>query len=366
MTGGVSIHAKGAHFTRLAICLAKSGQGGLKGAHAIAEASYGPGSIPAEILKAAVAAGTLDSTAAIANLSLVSGEFVDALRPGTILGRLQGVRKVPTQVRIPRATSGSTVSWIGNMSPVPLSAMALDMIELPNLKLCGLVSSSIELIRLSSPSAEGLVRADLLSAVAAFTDLALIDPTAAATDISPASITYGAPSVAATGTTIAAAGEDLRALFRLVMDAGVDLKSPYLIMAPRTAIGLALSGDMAGGPAFPYLNLGPKGGEIAGVPVICSSSVPVTITGDSPSAYTSTIILVDASELIVGDDAAIELSLSEHSTLQMVSPADSPVTASTVAVSLWQHSLAAWKVTRDLNFIMRRPEAVGILTGVSY
>jgi hypothetical protein len=48
-----------------------------------------------------------------------------------------------------------------------------------------------ELVRLSSPSAEVLVRDDLAAAITQFIDSEFIDPTKASTDVSPASITYG-------------------------------------------------------------------------------------------------------------------------------------------------------------------------------
>jgi hypothetical protein len=34
-------------------------------------------------------------------------------------------------------------------------------------------------------------------------------------------------------------------------------------------------------------------------------------------------------------------------------------------VSLWQHNLEAWRVVRPINWQMRRPGAVAVLTGVT-
>jgi hypothetical protein len=176
----------------------------------------------------------------------------------------------------------------------------------------------------------------------------------------PAAITYGAPTVASTGTSASAARADLKALLGLVT---TNLVSPYFITDRRTGIALALMED-GGGPVFP--GAGANGGEIAGIPPLTSASVPSPVTADSPPLPASNIVLVDAAEILLGDESEATIDLSDQASVQMESAPDSPVTASTVQVSLWQNNLTAWRVVRPINWKLRRTGAVGVLTGVNY
>ena len=65
-------------------------------------------------LKAAVAAGTTtDATWAqpLVNQAIVS-DFIELLRPATILGKIPGLRNVPFNCKIPMQTAGGDV-WLG-------------------------------------------------------------------------------------------------------------------------------------------------------------------------------------------------------------------------------------------------------------
>ena len=90
-------------------------------------------------------------------------------------------------------TAGATVGWVGEAKPTAVTSVTIDTITIGNYKIAGIVVITRELIELSTPAVDGLVRADLLAAVAAMTDRALLDPAAAAVaGVSPASITNGA------------------------------------------------------------------------------------------------------------------------------------------------------------------------------
>jgi hypothetical protein len=362
MNGTVSIHAKGTLFARLALCLARGGDA--TGAAPIATSLYGENSAIAKILvKAAVAPGGLSNPSwdDIADYRFAAADFIDAVRPATILGKLAGVRRIPPRVRVPRATSGSTVSWVGEASPSPVSGLSLDTVTFDSFKMSGIVVATKELTRLSTPAAEGLIRTDLIAATVAVADQSFIDPDLAGeAGVSPASITNGVTPIAATGTTAAALRADLTSLFRAVTDAGILLQSPYLITDRRQAIALALMDSTL------TENVTVNGGMLAGVPLLTSASVPTDSDGASPPALTSTITLIDAAELLVSDGDEATIDRSDQATLQMNTAPDSPATASTVMVSLWQDNLAAWKVTRSINWKLRRPGAVAMISGAAY
>jgi HK97 family phage major capsid protein len=359
----VSIFPKGMNFTRVALALTRGEN--IMGARGYAEEQWGPASVPAMIIRSAVAAGsTTNSTwaSALAEYRIAASEFIEALRPLTLLGRMSGFRRAPLRVKIPRATAGSSVGWVGESKPILVSRLALDTVTLDNYKIAGIVASTIELVKLSTPAADGLVRADLLAAVASLQDRALLDPDAAeVAEVSPASITYDATQIASTGSSVVQITADLQSLFEVLVLAGINMTSPYFITDPRVAFKLAMKRNTDGTLAFP--GMGVRGGEVGGVPVLVTGNSPES--ADSPPTGGS-IVLLDAAELIVCDTNEIMLDMSTQASIQLDTAPDSPPTASTNLVSLWQNNLAAWKVVRPINWKMRRDGAVAVLTGVAY
>ena len=347
---GVSLLAPGTNFARVAKALALTHN--RSDAVAYAEQQWGDRG-PAAILKAAVDAGSIGNTGALAEHRAASSEFITALRPMTILGRMSGYRSIPPMTKVPQQTAGSAAYWVGEGKPIPVSSITVDMIELDVFKLASLIVTSRELATLSSPSADALIRSDLLGAVAAMQDRALVDPAAAGVaGVSPPSITNGATSIASTGSALSNVAADFGLLFDELTSNGIPLAAPYFLMAPETAISLSLMNTTGTG----FLSLGTRGSAtIAGVPVLASASVPSDI-----------VVLLDAAELIVCDTEEIAIDLGQHASVQLNSTPDNPATAATVLTSSWQHNLVCWRVTRLINWTMRREGAVAVLTGVNY
>ncbi len=124
----------------------------------------------------------------------------------------------------------SDVGWVGQGSLIAVSSLALDTVTLDLFKLGGIVVLTEELIRYSAPGAEDAVRADMLAAMAKFSDQALLDPAQAGeAGVSPASITNGATTIVSTGSTALLIAADLRSLFNVLADAGINFLAPYLI-----------------------------------------------------------------------------------------------------------------------------------------
>ena len=355
-----STHARGTAFARMALAQALAKADGVRSAATFAESLWGPAATPTLALRSAVNAGsTVDGNpmATLAEYRTAAAEFIEALRPRTILGKLSGFRNAPLRTRIPRSVTGATAYWVGEGAPTPMSAGLLDTITMDAFKIGGIVASTVELAKLATPKAESVLRADLLAAVISLSDSSFIDPSRAGEPgVSPASIAYGAPTIAASGTTAAALRSDLRRLFAQI---DTNLENPVLITDRRQAVALALMGD-----EFPGVTA--SGGMLAGVPLLTSSSVPSVGSGNSPADWQTSIVLLDAGELIVADDAAATIESSNQSDLEMNTAPDSPTTASTVRVSLWMHNMLAWRVTRYVNWEMARTGAVAVLTGANY
>ena len=159
---------KGQAFTRYVMALACS-KGNLVQAVEIAKRWHNETPEVVEILRAAVAAGTTTDpawAAPLVNYQVMTSEFIDLLRAETILGRLAGYRSVPFNIKIPRQTAGATANWVGEGLSKPVSKLVFDQVTLPWAKIAVICVITHELARFSNPSAEQLVRDDLIATIA--------------------------------------------------------------------------------------------------------------------------------------------------------------------------------------------------------
>ena len=105
------------------------------------------------------------------------------------------------------------------------------------------------------------------------------------------------------------------------------------------------------------------GGTLFGLPVITSENVPAT--GGSPTDGHA-MILAKASDILLADDGDIMIDASREASLQMDSTPDSPATASTSLVSLWQHNMIGLRAERFATWARARASAVTYITGAAY
>jgi HK97 family phage major capsid protein/HK97 family phage prohead protease len=309
------------------------------------------------MIKAAVAPGT--TTGATWAMPLVpptttaSGEFLELLRPATIIGNLPQLRNVPFNTSVPAQTGGGTYNWVGQAKPKPLTALAFATVSLGFAKIAGIVVLTDELVRMSSPSAEQTVRNDMIAGVAAFMDQQFIDPAVAAVPtVNPASITNGATNSASSGATGDNAKTDIKKLISTFVAANLSLKSAAIVMSEANAFALATALNPLGQPAFPGFSQG--GGSILGVPVVTSS------------AAGTNIVIIDQSGILYADDGATTIDVSREASLQMDSAPASPADATTVLVSLWQHNMVGLRVERYATWARARMSSVSYITGAAY
>jgi HK97 family phage major capsid protein/HK97 family phage prohead protease len=291
----------------------------------------------------------------------LQNEFAEYLRPLTIIGRINGFRRVPFKIKIPRATGGTTVNWVGEGRVKPVTSMLFDTITMEFYKIAGIVPVTNELIRFSNPSAEAIIRDDLARAIVAFMDQQFVDPSKAANDVSPASITNGVSAITPTGTTAAALRADVKSLMGEFFEASLSMAGGTWIMTQSQATAISLMQTSLGTPEFPGLT--PTGGTFLGFPVVASENIPAT--GGSPVDGYPMIFLV-ASEIALADDGGVSIDVSREAALQMETTPDSPATASTTLVSLWQHDMTAIKAERFCNWKKIRDASVQYIQNAKY
>lgn len=318
----------------------------------------------AAVLKAPVAAGTTTDTTwagPLVNYQILSSQYAEYLRALTIIGRIPGLTRVPFKIRVPRQTTASTVNWVGEGAPKPLSSLAFDSITLDFAKIAGIVVTTEELIRASDPAAEGIIRDDLTRSIVAFMDSQFVDPTKAATGISPASITNGVTALTPTGTTGAAFLADLNRLFGQFLTNNLSLESAVLITTQQVAMRIGSLLNSFGAPMFPTASA--AGGSVQGVPIVVSENIPST-TGSPTEGWP--IILLSAREILLADDGQVTVDASREASLQMETAPDSPPTASTLFQSLWQTNSVGIRAERFINWVKRRSTAVSYLSNAVY
>jgi len=305
--------------------------------------------------KAAVAPGTTTDATFAGPLAVRQplNDFLELLRPRTLLGSIPGLRQVPFNISVPSQTAGGTYSWVGQGLAKPVTNAAYAAVTLDFAKAAGIIVLSEELVKLSTPSAEGLVREELIAGMGAFLDVQFVDPAVAVgANLNPASITNGASTAAASGVTSAAARLDLAASVAIFTAANIPLLGSVWLMSDSNAFGIGLSVNALGQPLFPGMSI--AGGTIFGIPVIVSNNVG------------NRIILVHAPSILYADEGGVQIDVSREASVQMDSAPDSPATATTVLVSLWQNNLVGLRAERMITWKRARTAAVRYITAAAY
>jgi HK97 family phage major capsid protein len=215
-----------------------------------------------------MAAGTTTDSTFAAPLAVptpLSNEFIELLRPKTLLGRIPNLRTVPFNISVPSQTAGGTYAWVGQGKMKPLTSLATATVTLCINKIAGIIVLTEELVKISSPSAEALVRDEMIAGIVKFMDEQFIDPTVAASGtVSPASITNGTSAMTSAGTSNDNAKTDLKALMSAFVTANLSTANSVWIMSEANAFALAMAVNAMGAPLFPGMTA--QGGTLFGIP----------------------------------------------------------------------------------------------------
>lgn len=318
-------------------------------------------------LKTAVNAG--DSTTAtwaeeLAYAQNIASEFIEYLRPQTLLGRIQGWRNVPFNVRVGGQSSGTTGYWVGQGVAIKPSAGATTSVSLGITKVAGLSVITKELAMLSTPSAELMVRNDLARTCQQKADTSLIDPNnGGQTDIEPASLTYGVTARLASGTDYAALKADWKAITADFYTNNIPLGGSVVLMTETLAEALSLMETSLGNKQFPELNA--MGGRFMGHPVFTTQ---VANTSGSPN-WDEMLILLQPGEVFLADDGTAMVEASDQVSIHMDDATTMKSTATstnTSVVSMWQTESIAIKAVRHVNWTKARSAACQFIRSAAY
>jgi len=331
----------------------------------IAKARYPDNPQIQMVHRAAVAGATTTDSAwlgALVTPTTLAAEFIEFLRPQTIIGKfgtgtIPSLRRVPFNVRILGQTSGATGAWVGQTVQKPLRKFGVAVAHTLNwAKVSAIMVFAEELARFSSPSAEMLIRDELVKALVERLDTDFVDPAKAIeANVSPASITNGLVALTPSGTDAAAVRADLAQLFQTFIDANNTPTQGVFITSNTVALALSLMMNALGQPEFPGITM--TGGTLVGLPVIASQFAAVG------SPVSNLLILANASDIFLSDDGGVAIDMSREATLEM---SDDPANEVGTNVNMFQTNQIALRAERFINWAKRRTSAVAYLEDVAY
>ena len=162
-------------------------------------------------------------------------------------------------------------------------------------------------------------------------------------------ISTGITPTASSGSNAAAIAVDMGALLG-ALSLGVGSKV-FIAMSPGDVKHFAIQVSTTGAPAFPGMTI--NGGDYCGCTVIPTD------------ALSGSIIAFDASQLAMGS-TGLEIDASNWASVQMDTAPDSPPSASSNMVSLWQLNQTGLRATRYFGCERLRSTAVSAISNVSW
>jgi HK97 family phage major capsid protein len=359
---------KGQNYTRMVIARAfahlnlVSGNGGPTNPVAIAQQRWGKTNPTlVEVIKAnEVAGGGAGSGEWGAELvqadTRFTGDFIEYLNSRTVFNMLP-LREVPANIAIKGQDGAATGYWVGESKPIPVSKADFSTVNLTPLKVAALAVVSNELLRDSTPAAEGLVRDALVEAAAQRIDLTFLSTTAVSAGVSPAGLLASPLSaLSSSGNDEGSVLTDIAALYAPFI-AAKNATGLYFVMNPALAKALQLMRNALDQKSFPDIRQ--TGGTLEGDPVV---------TGDNVNA--SHIILLKPSDIWKIGDGGVEISMSRDASIEQNSvptgATDTPVGASTAWTNMFQAESTAIKVVRSMNFAKRRTHAAQYIDDAAY
>lgn len=360
----------GLRFTRFALAMAHA-KGNVMLAHEIAKDRFKDTPEVANILKASIALGgtrelALNAKAAVTAVSStdtavtqyqdLEDEFVELLRPATIIGRMERLNRIPFLSRVGRQLTGVSGSFVGEGAPKPVQKQTYDNVTLGFAKAAVIVVMSDEAVRFTTIKAEMRARDDMVKGISTYLDKRFMDPAfSGVANVSPASITNASARVQASGTTLAAIDSDVRGMMAPFTASDVDPSSAVWVMSAGTALRLALKRNAYDEPAFPGMGnaISTGRGEWYGLPVLVSNAM---VASGSPGE--NQIALVTQQEVYMADDGGISIDMSQEASVQMN---DAPSAGAQSLVSLWQNNLVGIRAERYINWAPRRTSSLGIM-----
>ena len=264
---------------------------------------------------------------------------------------------IPMRSRTPTIAG----SFVGEGLPIPVRQGAFTSQTLTPKKVAVISCWTKEMDEYSTPAIEGVIREAIQDDTSVAVDSVLLDANPA-TVVRPAGLLNGVVALTATaGGGIAAIVGDIKQLVAALTTATFgNIRSPVWLMNPSDVLSASLVSAASTG-VFPFKEE-IKGGTLATIPIIDSSTVPA-----------KTLILVDAADFVSVGGGAPRFEMSDLATLHLedTAPAElvaagSPGVVAAPQRSLFQTDLLALRMVMPLNWVNRRPGTVAWVQNVTW
>jgi len=235
-------------------------------------------------------------------------DMIELLRARTVV-RASGPSSIPLvngKAEIPKMIGGSSAGYIGENTNLPNTQPSFGQITATAKKLGALVPISNDLLRYNAIGAEGIVRDDLIAAIALTEDSQFLRGTGSAT--APKGLLNWALSgnkIAANATVnLQNVKNDLGKVQLALENANVRMIRPGWIISPRTRMFLLNLVDGNGNAAFPEV----ASGQLRGYPYKVSTAVPSNLGAGTDE---SEIYFVDFADVVLADSMNMTLMASD-------------------------------------------------------
>ncbi|MEX3688899.1 phage major capsid protein [Paraburkholderia sp. BR14263] len=304
----------------------------------VAVAQWGEQSKAAALLRQAIDTGSIGDEASFAEL-IAAVPSRSIIRAVDTISPFRAARPgMPVLV----TSTPPEATWRAEAQPIDVASAEFEIVRLgADHSIAGIILFTREA---ASELGERFVRQianDIGASINSAEGRAMFDVTNAGSASMPASILYGAPTIASTGST----GEALRADISALLDAyGGDLSRSVWVCSPSTAARLSMLGDGLQG-ADVHVN----GGYLAGMPLCAASGVPNDV-----------LALIDPSGIVLYDGGG-QVSVADQTLVHVAAEQGDPE-----AISLWQKNLAATRFVRALDWQAGRTGVAAAITGISW
>lgn len=264
----------------------------------------------------------------------------------TVLDGLTG-----SPVKIPKQTGGATAFWVGENNDITESQQTVDMVEARPREAAAMTVMSNQLLRLSNPSVEAMVRADIVAVLARLTDLAALRGTGASNQPLGIVNTPGVSTVAIGG---APSVDDLYDMIFELENSDADLDDAVMgwVMPPRTWNTLRKLKD--GNGNF-ILTTSPTPGNVVGTSRPARSGMllghPFRTTTQMPTnlgaGAESEIIFGNWKDLVIAEWGGMEIMASQETS------------------DAFQKNQTWIRILMLMDTLIRHPESFVIGTGVT-
>ena len=287
----------------------------------------------------------------------MANDVIELLQPFSVVRQI-GARLVSIPrgaLRTPKITSGVASAYVAEGAKIPSSQMKFGQISLSAKKLASLVVLTNELGQFAG-DIDQILLDDMLSSIGKTEDIAFLFGTG--TENEPRGITEWAVSAnvfnatQSGGTaTLTEVQADLQKVERLLLSADVPMRSPVWIMSPRSRLFLRDLRDTQDRGVF--------GDEmrqsrtINGVPYFTTNNVPNDLGGGTNE---SKVILVDASEVVIGDVPQISVDRSNDATVKIDG----------VDTNLFEHDMSAIRLRMWNDLILRHDVSAAVIEAVKW